>query len=160
MLDVSRLIAYSKEHDRIHSVQMEVVKNINCGKDFDEDGISKGRYSFWDGGSKYRPNAFTYSVSIPASVALTGYTTPDMSDGGYQHPISASGLDDMAASASSESSWCGTYYESGKREENYAAVWDSPRHGSGLRYGFTKLSYARKFIKELRKNFEVLKDGY
>jgi len=149
MLDVSRLIAYSKEHDRIHSVQMEVVKNINCGKDFDEDGISKGRYSFWDGGSKYRPNAFTYSVSIPASVALTGYTTPDMSDGGYQHPISASGLDDMAASASN-----------GKREENYAAVWDSPRHGSGLRYGFTKLSYARKFIKELRKNFEVLKDGY
>ena len=139
ILDLSGLVKYSKEHDKVSSAEMVVVKNVNCGKDIDKDG--KAGYKFWE-------DEFSFSVVVPSSVALVDWTKPDMTDGGYQHPLSNDNLEDIAISVA------------GKRDKDFDVVWNNPRNGEGLRYGFVKLDDAKKFIVELAKNYVELRKLY
>lgn len=137
--DVSGLMHYTPEHDRIMRMHMQVVKNVNAGHDrtpYDNTGrgnyddvIGYKAYGFWE--------EHPYSVSIAEKYALKKWTEPDMSDGGYQHPIQHPVFEEIASSIS----------------HPHNACWDNPRNGNGLRFAFKTEQEAVKFIELIKQKF-------
>lgn len=157
MEDIAGLTCYTPEHDRIMQVRLEVVKNVYYGLDFTPSyhgsgsvEVKKGLYKdfgIWnDKDRRSGNNDFPFSVAVPKKIALKGYTEPDLTDGGYQHPLANSFVFDLANQV-------------GRKHETFTSCWDSPRNGDNLRFGFKNQQDGEKFI-ELIKDYQLENKGW
>lgn len=143
--DITGLMAYTPEHDKIMNTQLEVVKNVYCGKSRTPYSHGSGSikaeggfmdYGIWEG--------FIFSVAVPKEIGLKGYMNPDHE--GYVHPIRNDKIRKLAVEASGDEA------ESIMVEGMFTTVVDSPRHKDNCRFGFKEQQHAEKFIGLIEEN--------
>ena len=152
MEDITGLMAYTPEHDRIMQIRLEVVKNVYCGTSRTPHSHGSGSVEAKEGGfidygiwNNEKYDDYTFSVAVPKEIGLAGYEKPDYE--GYVHPIRNEKIATLAEKATgqkqSETKWAG--------ESLFTTVVDSPRNGDNCRFGFKKLEHAEKFIALIEK---------
>ncbi len=137
--DISGLTQYTPEHDHIMNQTLIVVKNVYFGQDitpYDHgifsvkvEGGFKGS-DIWNHGNEI----FPFSVAVPQEFALKGWTNPDWTDGGYQHPLANDQFSQIAQIVTKQEG------------RKFGCVWDNPRNHNNLRFGFEIQKDAEKFI--------------
>lgn len=145
--DITGLLAYTPEHDKIMNIQLEVVKNVYCGKSRTPYSHGSGSieakeggffdYGIWKG--------FIFSVAVPKEIGLKGYMTPDHE--GYAHPITNDEIHRLAEQATGQQ-------PNVKFEVDllFQTVVDSPRNKDNCRFGFRNQEDAEKFIGLIEEN--------
>ncbi len=141
--DITGLLAYTPEHDKIMNVQLEVVKNVYCGKSRTPYSHGSGSIEAEEGGffdyGIWR--GFDFSVAVPKEIGLKGYESPDHE--GYVHPIQNEELHKLAEQATGQNN---------RSTVNFQSVVDSPRNKDNCRFGFRNQEDAEKFIGLIEEN--------
>ena len=143
--DIKGLTKYTKPHDDIMNLELVVVENVHCGLDYTPydngsaelvDGKAEDKlyldYGIW------KKQNVKYSVSVPSLISLSGWSTPDLSDGGYQHPKTNDHIRTLARQVT----------------EKFAVIWDNPRNGNSLRFGFLNPQDAEAFIDLVKQEYK------
>ncbi len=151
MEDITGLMAYTPEHDKIMQIRLEVVKNVYCGTSRTPYSNGSGSveakeggfmdYGIWD----KRYGNYIFSVAVPKEIGLAGYEKPDHE--GYVHPIRNEKIAELAEKATGQKQ-SETKFEG---ESLFTTVVDSPRNGDNCRFGFKELEHAEKFIQLIEK---------
>ena len=136
------------KYDTIMKKTFVVVKNVCCGLNSAEFDHHSGKFEdgSWRDYDLYTKNDLKYSIAVPEKICFKGFDEPDLTDGGYQHPLSEDWIDDVAKKATNNGSRYG-------KNQQYDATWDRPNTSGkrNLRYYFKTEKQAEKFIKLMER---------